>query len=229
MDVLRRLHGSLAGRLRRLLWSEMPDRQAALRKYRAHAGSYTNRFLLRTQEGRRKNIARLGLTKGRVVMDVGCGTGLSFPILQECIGPGGMIFGIEQSPEMLREAELQVNRFGWLNVVLIQAPAEEAIIAVEADAAVFYATHDIMRTPRALQNVMTHLKLGAGVLAVGMMWAPWWAVATNLRTWNMARQFCTTLEGMQKPWSYLESLVSELKVEQGIFHGFGAYIAIGRK
>jgi precorrin-6B methylase 2 len=207
----------------------MPDRQKALRKYRSHAGSYTNRFLLRTQESRRRNIARLELTNGGVVIDVGCGTGLSFPILQEPIGTSGKIVGIEQSPEMLREAELQVNRFGWRNVVLIQAPAEEAVIPVEADAAVFYTTHDIMQTPRALQNVLAHLKRGAGVLAVGMMWAPWWAVATNLRTWNMARQFCTTLEGMQRPWSHLESLLSELKVEQGIFRGFKAYIAIGHK
>jgi SAM-dependent methyltransferase len=108
----------------------MPDRQKALRKYSAHAGSYTNRFLLRTQESRRRNIARLELTNGGVVIDVGCGTGLSFPILQERIGTSGKIVGIEQSPEMLREAELQVNRLGWRNVVLIQAPAEEAVIQV---------------------------------------------------------------------------------------------------
>jgi precorrin-6B methylase 2 len=117
---------------------EMPNRQKALRKYRAHAGSYTNRFLLRTQDSRRRNIARLELTNGGVVIDVGCGTGLSFPILRERIGTSGKIVGIEQSPEMLREAELQVNLFGWRNVVLIQAPAEEAVIQVEADAAVFY-------------------------------------------------------------------------------------------
>jgi precorrin-6B methylase 2 len=177
----------------------MPDRQAALRKYKVHADAYTIRFQLRTQESRRRNIARLELTNGEVVIDVGCGTGLSFPILQERIGPAGKIVGIEQSREMLKHAELQADRFGWSNVVLIQAPAEEAVIPVEADAALFYATHDIMRTPRALENVVAHLKRGARVLAVGMKWAPWWAVATNLRTWNMARQFCTTLEGLQRP------------------------------
>jgi ubiquinone/menaquinone biosynthesis C-methylase UbiE len=75
-------------------------------------------------------------------MDVGCGTGLSFAILQERIGPSEKIVGIEQSPEMLREAELQVNRSSWRNVVLIQASAEEAVIPVEADAAVFlYSRH----------------------------------------------------------------------------------------
>jgi hypothetical protein len=115
---------------------------------------------------------------------------------------------------MLKHAELQADRFGWSNVVLIQAPAEEAVIPVEADVALFYATHDIMRTPRALENVVTHLKRGARVLAVGMKWAPWWAVATNLRTWNMARQFCTTLEGLQRPWSHLETLACPLPAQQ---------------
>jgi ubiquinone/menaquinone biosynthesis C-methylase UbiE len=85
----------------------MPDRQAALRKYKVHADAYTIRFQLRTQESRRKNIARLELRNGEIVIDIGCGTGLSFPILQERIGPAGKIVGIEQSGEMLKHAELR--------------------------------------------------------------------------------------------------------------------------
>jgi len=83
---------------------------------------------------------------------------------------------------MLQQAERLVDQFAWRNVVLIHAPVEEAVIPVEADAALFYATHDIMRTPRALENVKAHLKPGAKVLAAGIKWAPWWAVATNLRS-----------------------------------------------
>lgn len=207
----------------------MPDRDTAIRKYKAQADTYTSRFLLRTLENRRRNIARLGLMNDQIVIDAGCGTGLSFPILQECIGPDGRIVGIEQSPEMLKQAERLVDQCAWRNVVLIHAPVEEAVIPVEADAALFYATHDIMRTPHALENVVAHLKLGATVLAVGMIWAPWWALSTNLRTWKMAREVCTTLEGIGKPWNHLEILVPNLTVEQGIFHGFGAYIAVGRK
>jgi hypothetical protein len=48
----------------------MPDRQAALRKYKVHADAYTIRFQLRTQESRRKNIARLELTNGEIVIDI---------------------------------------------------------------------------------------------------------------------------------------------------------------
>jgi hypothetical protein len=36
----------------------MPNRQAALRKYKVHADSYTNRFLLQTQESRRTQTTR---------------------------------------------------------------------------------------------------------------------------------------------------------------------------
>ena len=105
----------------------MPDRDTALRKYKAHADTYTSRFLLRTLENRRRNIARLGLTNDQIVIDAGCGTGLSFPLLQECIGPDGRIVGIEQSPEMLNQAERLVDQSAWRNVVLIQAPVEEAV------------------------------------------------------------------------------------------------------
>lgn len=37
----------------------VPDREAALRKYRAHAGYYDARYRLLTQESRRRNITRL--------------------------------------------------------------------------------------------------------------------------------------------------------------------------
>ncbi len=207
----------------------MPDREAALRKYRAHAGSYDARYRLITQASRRRNIARLALNESDTVIDAGCGTGFSFPMIEEAIGPAGTIVGIEQSVEMLQQAREHVDHQGWRNVVLIHAPVEEAIIPVEADAAIFYTTHDIMRTPRALENVTAHLKPDAKVLAVGIKWAPWWAAATNLRTLKMARQFCTTLEGMSRPWSHLQRLLSELHVEQGIYRGFGVYVALGRK
>jgi ubiquinone/menaquinone biosynthesis C-methylase UbiE len=207
----------------------MPDREAALRKYRAHADSYDARYRLVTQESRRRNLARLALNELDTVIDAGCGTGFCFPMIEEMIGPAGRIVGIEQSAEMLKQARKQVDDQGWRNVMLIHAPVEDAIIPVNADAAIFYTTHDIMRTPRALENVTAHLRAGAKVLAVGIKWGPWWAVATNLRTLRMARQFCTTLEGMSRPWSHLERLLSELHVEQGTFRGFVGYVAFGRK
>jgi hypothetical protein len=94
---------------------------------------------------------------------------------------------------------------------------------------IFYATHDIMRTPAALENVIGHLKPGGRVLAAGLMWGKWWAVAANVRVFRMARRYVTTLEGLAKPWSRLEPLLSEIHVKRRIVRGLPAYVAVGRK
>ena len=41
---------------------------------------------------------RLELMPGAVVLDFGCGTGLNFAALEDQIGPGGGVIGIDLSP-----------------------------------------------------------------------------------------------------------------------------------
>lgn len=60
-------------------------------------------------------------TTGQQVLDIGCGTGLNFSLLQERIGSSGMIVGIDRSAEMLRQARRRADTQGWQNVILIQA------------------------------------------------------------------------------------------------------------
>ena len=57
-----------------------------------------------TQGIRRRAIDLLQLQPGQVVLDVGCGTGLSFEPLLEKIGPSGRILAFEQSPDMFELA-----------------------------------------------------------------------------------------------------------------------------
>jgi demethylmenaquinone methyltransferase/2-methoxy-6-polyprenyl-1,4-benzoquinol methylase len=73
--------------------------------------------------GRKLGIAALGLHRGAQVLDVGCGTGLNFGLLQRGIGPDGIIVGIDRSPGMLAQARRRITRRGWRNVILIQADA----------------------------------------------------------------------------------------------------------
>jgi demethylmenaquinone methyltransferase/2-methoxy-6-polyprenyl-1,4-benzoquinol methylase len=44
-------------------------------------------------------------------------------LLQQAIGPGGTIIGIDQSPGMLARARRKVERRGWTNVILLEADA----------------------------------------------------------------------------------------------------------
>jgi demethylmenaquinone methyltransferase/2-methoxy-6-polyprenyl-1,4-benzoquinol methylase len=70
-----------------------------------------------------------------VVLDVGCGTGQAFPVLEEAIGPEGRLIGIDLSAAMLARAAERIERDGWRNVTLIESSVEEALVPVTADGA----------------------------------------------------------------------------------------------
>jgi ubiquinone/menaquinone biosynthesis C-methylase UbiE len=190
-----------------------PDLEAARGKYRRAAGTYDRR-IARAERWRRRAIERLLLTSGDVVLDVGCGTGINFALLEPYVGPSGRIVGIDASNDMLTLAEDRVKTAGWANVELIEAPIAEASLPRGADAALFSLTHDILQSPEAVENVVRALKPGGRVASFGAKWAPWWAVPVNLGVWAIARRYVTTFSGFRKPWSQLETAGFELFVEE---------------
>ena len=56
------------------------------------------------REYRRRAVAALRLEPGQRVLDVGCGTGLNFPLLSSAVGSSGLVVGTDLSHAMLREA-----------------------------------------------------------------------------------------------------------------------------
>jgi ubiquinone/menaquinone biosynthesis C-methylase UbiE len=164
--------------------------------------------------------SRLVLKAGETVLDVGCGTGLSFPLVENYVGPHGAIIGVEQSPEMIAKARARVHENGWTNVILINAPAEEAKIYRAADAAVFHFTHDLMQTPAALDNIFFSLKPGARVVATGLKWARWWSPGVNLMVRIAAMRSTTTMAGLEQPWRYLEPHLTGMVIEAAAGGGF---------
>lgn len=48
---------------------------------------------------------------------------MNFALLQDWVGPGGRIVGIDRSADMLAQARKKADRYGWDNVILIQADA----------------------------------------------------------------------------------------------------------
>ncbi|MDN3497237.1 class I SAM-dependent methyltransferase [Planococcus sp. APC 4015] len=73
--------------------------------------------------GRVAGIADMHLSDGDVVIDLGCGTGLNFPLLHDAVGASGAVIGIDLSTDMLDVARRRVRRHGWANVRLIAADA----------------------------------------------------------------------------------------------------------
>ena len=210
--------------LRRLARWLTPNRTGALLQYRSRARIYDLELAL-FEPVRARAIELLRIRSGDTVLDIGCGTGLSFPAIEGSIGATGSIVGIEQSPEMLELARARAVENGWENVTLISAAVEDASIPHPANRALFHFTHDIMRTPNALGNVRRHLKPGARVVAAGLKWAPLRAMPLNLLVWGAALRSTTTLEGLARPWSHLEELAPNLQVEEML--GGMVYLASG--
>jgi len=157
---------------------------------------------------------------------VGCGTGLSLSMLRQGVGPKGRIVGIEQSPEMVEQARRRVARSRWARVTLMCSPVEIADIRVHADAALFHFTHDILRRPEAIANVVSHLKPGARVVASGLKWAaPRLMRPVNLLVLPAALRSVTSLDGMNQPWRLLQDQLGQMNVESRLLGG--AYIASG--
>jgi demethylmenaquinone methyltransferase/2-methoxy-6-polyprenyl-1,4-benzoquinol methylase len=174
----------------------------------------------------RKAIEKLELGPGETVIDVACGTGILFPLLEERIGPSGRIVGLDLSPEMLAEAGKRVADHGWDNVTLVEAPAEEARFDGDADAALFSFTHDVLQSPEAVANVVGHLRPGGRVACTGPKLGARWNLPVNFVVKRVARPYITTYDGLDRPWRHLERHLDGIE-HKDLALG-GSYVAWGR-
>lgn len=192
--------------------------------YRSLADGYDRRVRI-SGPYRRRAIDRLALGPGDTVIDVACGTGINFTELEERIGPSGRLVGVDLSGEMLAHARRRVERHAWDNVTLSECAVEDMALGVEADAALFSLTHDVLQSDAALEAVLRHLRPGAGIAAFGAKRPPRWNLPVGVAVWLVARSYVTTFEGFDRPWRGLERLLPNLAVESvGLS---GAYLAWG--
>ena len=76
-------------------------------------------------EARARMIDMLRLQPGAMVLDVACGTGVNFELIEQRIGPSGRLVGFDFTPRMLDRARARVDRRGWRNVGLHQGDVTE--------------------------------------------------------------------------------------------------------
>ncbi len=123
------------------------------------------------RRGRIAGIELLELHEGDTVLDVGCGTGLNFPMLVGAVGPTGRVIGLDRSSAMLDMAERRITANAWSNVTTVHADATDFsaldLRADHVDAAIAtYALSVVRDWPAAWECVTKVLRPGgrAGIV-----------------------------------------------------------------
>lgn len=169
--------------------------------------------------GRAAGIRALRLRPGDTVLDVGCGTGLSFPLLCDAVGPTGHVVGMDASPQMLAVARRQAGRL-TSRITLLTAdasnalePAWEVLERHRPDALLFVYSLSLMHPWRQAYDNATARASGSARVAVVDMAAP--EGAASLLS-PLARLACW-LGGADidaHPWRALEEDCSDVDHQQ---------------
>jgi demethylmenaquinone methyltransferase/2-methoxy-6-polyprenyl-1,4-benzoquinol methylase len=157
------------------------------------------------QVQRRRAVRTLGLRPGDTVVDVACGTGQNFPLLERAIGPEGRIVGVDLTDAMLAQAQQRVETDGLSNVSLVQADAAAFEFPGKVDA--ILSTYALSHLPDC-GAVIAH---GAAALRPGGRWvvldlkapdnAPRWPAQLGTA---VARRFGSIDEWIaRRPWEAL--------------------------
>jgi demethylmenaquinone methyltransferase/2-methoxy-6-polyprenyl-1,4-benzoquinol methylase len=105
-----------------------------------------------------------GLKQGDIVLDLCCGSGLSFGPIRSLIGSKGRIIAVDANKNMLEIAKKRASRKNWTNIEFIQSDIGTLNLDVQADLALFaFCWYDAKVGARWVQKVSESLKPDSGV------------------------------------------------------------------
>ncbi len=184
----------------------------------------------REQAYREQAVASLDLEQGDTVVEIGCGTGLNFPLLQRAVGPKGRIIGVDLTAAMLVKARERVQQHGWTNVELICSDA--AAFRFPPNLGGIISTFALTLVP----EFDAVIRNGSDALLPGKHWV---VLDFKLPSGRFAKWFVPILVFLTKPfgvqrelaerhpWASIEKHLGYVSIIERYF-GF-TYIAVGTK
>ena len=122
---------------------------------------------------REKGLEMLNTSAGKVVLEVGCGTGHSLLSLSQQVGPAGQVYGLDLSDGMLGQARSRLNRSGMGQWTTLQCgdAAHLPFPAESFDALFMSFTLELFDTPElpmVLEECKRVLKQGGRISVVAL-------------------------------------------------------------
>jgi ubiquinone/menaquinone biosynthesis C-methylase UbiE len=216
----------------------MTSREHLIAKYRRSAPRYDLTSRLNIALGpqrahRRRAVRALRLRPGDSVVELGCGTGLNFGLIEQQIGPGGRIVGVDLTDAMLAQAQHRIEANGWSNISLVRADAGEFEFPARVDAILATYAHALL--PDCGQVIAN----GAKALSAGGRWVvldvkvpdatPRWLTRLGIAT---VGRFASLQEWtVRRPWEEIRAAMQDALIDLSwaeLFFG-SAYLAAGSR
>jgi ubiquinone/menaquinone biosynthesis C-methylase UbiE len=180
---------------------------------------------------RKRAIQALALNRGDTVVDLGCGTGLNFSLLQEQVGPHGRIVGMNLTDAMLDEANARITAHGWSNVELTNGDAAVYVFPSAVDGILStFALTLVPEFDEVVRNGALALRPGKRFVILDFKRPSGWFMnkAAPLLTKLLTSPYGGTLEmASRKPWQSLSKHLALIQFTN--FYLGGAYIAVAEK
>lgn len=200
------------------------------RHYDSYAGFFP-RIGLALWAYREKAVQALNLHEGDRVVEIGCGTGLNFPLLEDAVGSGGAIIGVDLTDAMLEQARKRIDTFGWKNISLIQSDAADFVFPEGVDGVIStYALTLVPEYDDVIQNGSRALKPGRRLVVVDFK-MPAQALSQKLASLMalfLIRPFGGSISMANRhPWESMSKYLQNVEMTE--FYMGMVYLAVAEK
>ena len=211
--------------------SRTDDDARLLRRFAPHDVVSTLAFVIgfRDVAYRRRAVDLLRLAKGDRVVEIGCGTGRNFPLLEHAVGPSGAVVAVDLSEAMLARARKRAAGHGWSNVELVHSDAATYEFPAPVDGVL--STYTLVALPeydRVIEKACGALKDGKRcvVLDQKLPSGPASRLVPLLDVLSRPLDYSGTLRD-RRVWESIRRHAGNVHVEERYF-GF-VYLAVGEK
>lgn len=178
---------------------------------------------------RRRAIQLLQVRQGNRVVELGCGTGRNFALLERAVGPRGRIIAVEVSARMLARARARAARHRWRNVEFVHRDVAEYKFPAHIDAVL--ATYTLVTVPeydRVIRRALTALKEGGRCVVLDQKLPSGFGSTLIPLVDLLSRPFhYSRIVGERRLWETLQRHAGNVAVEER-YGGF-VYLAVAEK